>query len=133
MDNDATPPELPDAPDAPGVTRFFKKRAVIVSAVVVAVLAVTIVTDLPENASVASQIATDKAVIQAVNADVGPCAYAANESFMIYADQKAHTLTQSDACEGARAAHRRPDGMFVHERIDLRTDVGHRCAGRRFG
>lgn len=66
------------------------------TAVVVAVLAVTVITDLPENSSIASQVSTDKSVIQQVNADVGPCAYAANESFTIYADQKAHSLSQSD-------------------------------------
>jgi len=77
-------------------TPFFKRRAVIVTAVVVVVLAVTIVTDLPEHASLASQAAGDKAVVQEVNADVGPCAYAANESFTIYGDLKAHSLSQGD-------------------------------------
>lgn len=89
-------PETPETPAAPEKAPFFKRRSVIVTAVVVVVLAVTVVTDLPEHASLASQFSSDKAVIQEVNADVGPCAYAANESFTIYADQKAHSLSQSD-------------------------------------
>ncbi len=80
-------------------TPFFKRRGVIVSAVVVVVLAVTVVTDLPENASLSSQIAGDKAIVQEVNADVGPCAYAAGESFEIYGDEQAHSLSQSDIAQ----------------------------------
>ncbi|MGO9343538.1 MAG: hypothetical protein ACLP6E_13625 [Acidimicrobiales bacterium] len=75
---------------------FFKKRSVIVSTVVIVVLAVTVVTDLPTNSTIASQISGDKAVIQEVNADVGPCAYAAKESFQIYGDEQSHSLTQAD-------------------------------------
>jgi hypothetical protein len=77
-------------------TPFFKRRAVIVTAVVVVVLAITVVTDLPENASLSSQVTSDKATVQEVNADVGPCAYAVNESFTIYADEQAHSLSQAD-------------------------------------
>ena len=89
-------PQTPETPGAPEKAAFFKRRSVIVTAVVVVVVAVTVVTDLPEHASIASQISTDKAVVQEVNADVGPCAYAANESFTIYADLKANSLSQSD-------------------------------------
>lgn len=89
-------PQTPQTPDAPDKGPFFKRRSVIVTAVVVVVLAVTVITDLPANDSIASQISTDKAVIQQVNADAGPCAYAANESFTIYADENAHNLSQSD-------------------------------------
>jgi hypothetical protein len=77
-------------------TPFFKRRAVIVTAAVAVVLVITVVTDLPEHASLASQFSDDKAVVQEVNADVGPCAYAANESFTIYGDLKAHSLSQGD-------------------------------------
>ncbi len=76
--------------------QLFKRRGVIVSAAVVVVLAVTVVTDLPQHSSLSSQIAGAKTIVQEVNADVGPCAYAANESFTIYGDQKAHHLNQSD-------------------------------------
>jgi hypothetical protein len=56
-----------------------------------------VVTDLPGPASRSSQIAGAKTILQEVNADVGPCSYAANESFIIYGDQTAHRLSQSDA------------------------------------
>jgi hypothetical protein len=79
-----------------GKSPLFKRRSFLVTAVVVVVLAVTVITDLPTSTSVASQVSGDKSVMQQVNSDVGPCAYAANESFEIYRDQKAHALTQSD-------------------------------------
>lgn len=79
---------------------FFKKRSVIVSAVVIVVLAVTVVTDLPANSTIASQISEDKAVIQQVNADVGPCAYAAHEAINdIYDGELAHSLTAADIAQ----------------------------------
>ena len=94
---DADKPDTADADNAEADRApFFKRRSVVVTAVVVVVLAITVVTDLPGNSTIASQVSGDKATIQEVNADVGPCAYAANESFTIYADLKAHSLSQSD-------------------------------------
>jgi hypothetical protein len=75
---------------------FFKRRSVIVGAVVIVILAVTAVTDLPSHATTASQISEDTAIMKEVDADLAPCAYAASESFMIWKDQQDHTLTPSD-------------------------------------
>jgi hypothetical protein len=77
-------------------TPFYKRRSAVVTAVIVVILLVTVITDLPQHTSLAAQYTDDRSVMQQVNADVGPCAFAANESFTIYADQKAHTLSQSD-------------------------------------
>jgi hypothetical protein len=85
----------PGHPDQ-GPRPFYKRRSVIVTGVVIIVLAITVITDLPQHASLPVQIAGDKTVVQEVNADVGPCAFAANESFTLYADQKAHSLDQSE-------------------------------------
>jgi hypothetical protein len=75
---------------------WYKRRTFIVTAAVIVGLVVTVVTDLPEHTSIAAQFTGDKSVMQQVDSDVGPCAYAANESFMIYAQEKAHILTNSD-------------------------------------
>ena len=65
----------------------------------VVVLAVTVITDLPEHSSLSSQISDDRAIVDEVDSDVGPCAYAAGESFTIYRDQETHTLTEADAAK----------------------------------
>jgi hypothetical protein len=75
---------------------FFKRRSVLVSAAVIVVAAVTVVTDLPTATSLSSQLGADKAVMKQINADLAPCAFAANESFTIYRDQQDHSLSKSD-------------------------------------
>jgi hypothetical protein len=77
-------------------TPFYKRRSVVVTSVIAVILVVTVITDLPQHSSLAAQYTDDRSVMQQVNADVGPCAFAANESFTIFADQKARTLSQSD-------------------------------------
>jgi hypothetical protein len=95
-DEGAATTGTPEDPASQGKLPLFRRRSFLVTAVVVIVLAVTVITDLPTHASIASQLSSDRSVMQEVNSDVGPCSYAAGESFMIYADEKAHTLTQSD-------------------------------------
>lgn len=75
---------------------FFKRRSVIVAGCVIVVLIVTVITDLPENASLASQVPGDRTVVQQVDTDVAPCAFAANESFTLYSDVKSRSVSQSD-------------------------------------
>jgi hypothetical protein len=84
------------ATPAPAERPFFKRRAVIVAAVVIVVAAVTVVTDLPQHQTRAEQISADTAIMKQVNSDLASCAYAANESFTIWNDQEAHTLSPSD-------------------------------------
>jgi len=75
---------------------WYKRRTFIVGAVVVAVLAVTVVTDLPQHASRGIQISTDTTVMQQVNQYLSPCAYAVNETFTIFQEHTDHQLTASD-------------------------------------
>jgi hypothetical protein len=76
---------------------WYKHRGVLVAAGLAAVMAVAVVTDLPQHASRPVEIAGDKSVMSQVNADVGPCSYALGEAFTIYGDLTAHTLSASDA------------------------------------
>jgi hypothetical protein len=75
---------------------LFKRRSVIVTAVVVVILAVTALTDLPSHATRASQVSEDTAIMKEVVSDLAPCAYAVNESFTIWKDTQSHTLSSSD-------------------------------------
>jgi len=85
-----------DAAPAGPKRPWYRRRSFVVGVVVAAVLAVTVVTDLPQPATRASQISESTAIMQEVNADIAACAYATHESFLIYHDQTAHTLTASD-------------------------------------
>lgn len=78
---------------------WYKRRAVLVTAILVAVVAVTVVTDLPQHASRPVETAGDKSVMSQVNSDVGPCSYALGESFTIYSDLTAHRLSAADAAQ----------------------------------
>ena len=80
-----------------GETPWYKRRAWLVAAVLVAVVSITVVTDLPQNSSRSGQISDDSTVMSQVNEDVGPCSYAVSESFTIYRDLTGHTLTPSEA------------------------------------
>jgi hypothetical protein len=88
--------ETSDPSASPAKPPFYKKRAVIVTGVVIVILAVTAITDLPQSQSRAAQISEDAAIMKEVNTDIAPCAYAANESFTIWKDQKSHSLSPSD-------------------------------------
>ncbi len=68
----------------------------LVGVAVAAVLAVTIVTDLPQHASRSVQISNDTTVMKQVNQYVSPCAYAVGETFTIFQEHTEHKLTPSD-------------------------------------
>jgi hypothetical protein len=75
---------------------WYRRRAVLLTAGVVVVLAVTIVSDLPAPSSKASQAADDRTLMRQVNSDLAPCAYAAHEAFTVWREDQAGTLTASD-------------------------------------
>ena len=74
---------------------WYKRRAWLVSVVLVAVVAATVAVDLPKHGSRTGQISDDSRVVAQVNQDVGPCSYALSESFTIYGDLSRRTLTAS--------------------------------------
>lgn len=105
---------------------WYKRRAVLVAAGVAVVAAITVVTDLPQPASRASQISNDSSVITALNADIGPCSYALGESFMIYQDLTAQSLTRSEQGQvpgllrdDAAACSFTDDSIFQLSEIDV--------------
>lgn len=84
------------APQAAGQARWYRRKGVLVPAAIVIVLAITVITDLPQHASRSVEISGDRTVMSQVNADVGPCSYAVGETFTIYAGLTAHSLTSTE-------------------------------------
>jgi hypothetical protein len=75
---------------------WYRRRGVLVGAVVVVILAVTVISDLPQHTSIASQVSDETTVINEINADASSCIYAVQEAFGFYHDEAAGTLTASD-------------------------------------
>ncbi|MHB1988853.1 MAG: hypothetical protein ACYCSF_12880 [Acidimicrobiales bacterium] len=78
---------------------WYKKKRFLVSGVLALIVAVTVVTDLPQPASRGVQVAGDKSVLSSVNASVRSCAYAVKESFGIYHDEQVDSLTPSETAQ----------------------------------
>ena len=76
---------------------WYKRRAWLVSVALILVVGVTVLTDLPQHSSRLGQITDDTSVMTQLNNDVGPCSYAVGESFTIYRDLRAHTLTPAQS------------------------------------
>src|ERR1019366_3033984 len=76
-------------------------RAVIVALGLAAVVAVTVVTDLPVHTSRASDIASEEGVLSELNTDLAPCVLAVHEALEIWGDQSAHTLGANEQATSA--------------------------------
>ena len=83
---------IPTGPKRP----WYRRRAVLVGLAVAAILAVTVVTDLPVHTSRASDISSEEGVLSELNTDLAPCVYAVHEALRIWGDQSAHTLSAAD-------------------------------------
>jgi hypothetical protein len=82
--------------EPPAAKPWYRRRAVLLSAGVVVVLAVTVISDLPVHGSPAADISAGRSVMAEINDDIAPCAFAAKESFTIHQEQLAGSLTTSD-------------------------------------
>jgi hypothetical protein len=80
---------------------WYRRRAVLVGGALVAVLAITVITDLPVHASRAADISSEKGVMTELNADLAPCAYAVREAITIWSEQSTHTLSAADRATSA--------------------------------
>jgi hypothetical protein len=81
--------------------RWYRRRAMLVGVAVVAIVAVTVVTDLPVHTSRASDISSEQGVMSELNPDLAPCALGVHEALTIWGDQSAHTLSPADQAESA--------------------------------
>jgi hypothetical protein len=78
---------------------WYRRRPLLIGLGVAVILAVTIVTDLPEAQTRGTQISDDSSVIASVNADTSSCVFAAKESFTILRDAKQQSLTSADKAD----------------------------------
>jgi hypothetical protein len=80
---------------------WYRRRAIIVALALAAVVAVTVVTDLPVHTSRASDISSEEGVLSELNTDLAPCVLAVHEALEIWGDQSAHTLSATDLATSA--------------------------------
>lgn len=88
-----------DGQSAPASTKapiWRRHRGLAVAAVALAILLITVLTDLPTSTSRADDIAAEKSVMTEVNTDLAPCALALNQAIGIWNLQAAHQLTAAD-------------------------------------
>ena len=93
---------MKDDPSSSGQKRpWYRRRAVIVALGLAAVVAVTVVTDLPVHTSRASDIASEEGVLSELNTDLAPCVLAVHEALEIWGGQSAHTLGANEQATSA--------------------------------
>ncbi|MGO9964060.1 MAG: hypothetical protein ACLPUG_11595 [Acidimicrobiales bacterium] len=85
--------------DKASVAPWYRRRAYLVALGAIAVLAITVISDLPVHSSTAADVSAGRSVMIEINSDVTPCAFAVKESFSIHADETAGSLTPSDRHE----------------------------------
>ncbi|MGO9196212.1 MAG: hypothetical protein ACLQK4_03660 [Acidimicrobiales bacterium] len=78
---------------------WYKRRRTLVIGVILLIAAVTVVTDLPQNASRGVQVGSDTTVVNSVNASVKSCAFAVHESLGLYGEEKTDKLTASERAQ----------------------------------
>ncbi|HMD45711.1 MAG TPA: hypothetical protein VKG43_06105 [Acidimicrobiales bacterium] len=75
---------------------WYRRRGTALAVAVAAVLAVTVISDLPVHASHSADVAAERSVMKEVNTDVGSCAFATSESFTIYGRSQHGQLTAAN-------------------------------------
>jgi len=78
---------------------WYKRPWVLVMAAIVIVVAASVLSDLPQPVSRADDISSQTASIKEINQDLGPCAYAIKETFLIAQAQQTGTLTAADRAQ----------------------------------
>ncbi len=87
---------FPAAPSSDGRAQpWYLRRGSLVAAAIVAIVVVTVITDLPAPDNRASDIAAAKTVIGQISTDLAPCTNATGEAFQLYSFQTAGTITSS--------------------------------------
>jgi hypothetical protein len=92
-DETPAPPAEPGPAAGSAPVPWYRRRAALVGAGVAVVLAITVITDLPVHSSRAADVSAERSVMKEVNTDVGGCAYAVHESFLIYQKESDGSLT----------------------------------------
>jgi hypothetical protein len=78
---------------------WYRRRAVLVGAAVAVILAITVVSDLPQHTSLAQQVQENATVLHEIHNDAESCFYAVSEAFSFYGEASKGTLSSSDRAE----------------------------------
>ena len=105
---DATPGEpLPNDPftlegiiaQEPVKPVWYRRGWVLAAAAVAVLIVASVLVDLPTNTTPATDTADQAAVMKQINSAISGCSYAAKETFTIYQDLQAHSLSAADVAE----------------------------------
>lgn len=77
-------------------TPWYRRRGVLFGLVIVAVIGITVITDLPVGTSRGSDIAAERSIMTELNTDLAPCAVAVKQAIGIWDLQAAHRLSAID-------------------------------------
>jgi hypothetical protein len=80
----------------PGAPVWYKRPWVLWTAAVLAVVAASVIIDLPGRTTTGEDTAAQTSLVNEINGDVSGCVFAVRETFSIYQDMKAGALTPSD-------------------------------------
>ncbi len=75
---------------------WYKRPWVLITAVVVLVVAVSVITDLPHPITRAQDAGDQNSAIREINADLKTCVFSVEEAFSFYRKQVAHTIDPSN-------------------------------------
>jgi hypothetical protein len=78
---------------------WYKRTWVLAAVAVTVVVLASVAVDLPSHTTVASDIADQTSIMQQINSDIDGCSYGVKETFTIYQDLKADSLSSSDRAE----------------------------------
>jgi hypothetical protein len=78
---------------------WYRRRAVVVGAAVAIIVAITVVSDLPQNTSLAQQVQQNTTVLHEIHDDAASCLYAVSEAFNFYGEASNGSLSASDRAE----------------------------------
>jgi hypothetical protein len=73
-----------------------RHRSLSITAVVVVILLITVLTDLPTGTSPAGDVSAERSVMSEVNSDLQPCAYSVHQALGIWALAATHQLSAAD-------------------------------------
>lgn len=83
-------------PDAPVRLPWYRRPWVLAMIGVVVVVGASVAVDLPRNTTIPDDVAAQTTLMNQINTDIAPCGFAVQESFSLYTDMKAGSLTPSD-------------------------------------
>jgi hypothetical protein len=109
MTDEPSEAPLPDAPlpndpftmegiiaQPPAKPVWYRRGWVLASAAVAALVVASVLVDLPSHTTVATDTADQTAIMKQINTALAGCSYGVKETFTIYQDQRAGSLTTSD-------------------------------------